>query len=74
MAKRLNIDLPDEPTFPWDEWFNGDTWELTMEDFPTFKNLVTVRAFVHQNAREHMVRVVTRTNGEVLQIQSKGLR
>lgn len=77
MAKRLkNIQIEKEEPYPWDKWFDGATWEFTLDDFPRFKSLNNVRIFFLNKGNAADLRVVTSIDREreVLQIQNKGPR
>ena len=56
--------------YPWDEWFNGDTWELKVGvDFDSdFKNF---RHLAYSQARYHGFKIRTRSlkKDEVLLLQ-----
>lgn len=60
-------------SYPWDEWFDGNTWELTPgKDFTT-----EVKAFqstAQQAARNRRLRLRTRSLGDKVYIRAEGKR
>lgn len=49
------------PTYPWEEWTNGESWLLHKEtDFQA--NLVSFRTMVHRKARDMGLKAFTKIN------------
>lgn len=75
MAKVVNAVPPSArgprgQLYPWEEWFDGQVWELTQgEDFkPSMK---VFRDIVYQTASRHGVRVSVNVRGNKLYIQAR---
>jgi hypothetical protein len=48
--------------YPWEQWFNGDIWELTDgDDFQC--NIATMRMQTHKQAKARGLRVKTAVDG-----------
>ena len=58
--------------YPWDEWLNGQVWQLTPQvDFTEHLNLF--RSLAYQQARNRDLKLVSRTLGGLLWIQAVSL-
>lgn len=57
--------------YPWDQWLDGQTWELTPgEDFGT--SVATFRRVLHSAATARGRKYITRLNDGKLYIQAIG--
>ena len=69
MARTVKMELPSPGRYPWDEWFDGEVWELTPgEDFTSLK---TIRSGIYEAAVARGCRVSTRQKDGFLYIQAR---
>lgn len=59
---------PSTRAYPWGDWLDGSTWELTREDYDG--TLASFRSRCYYMAREFGYRLRTRVLGDLLYIQA----
>lgn len=68
MGERIKVMLPDRPTYPWDEWMDGNAWQIEQgTDFlPEPRNFV---AAMHMKAKKKGMKLKTTVDGKKIQFQ-----